>query len=122
MSAGEGSIAADALTVVHWGYQLNGGRVLPPALTQAMTTPGQGETGGIGYGLGTMIFPGIGKPDLAVGHTGAVSLAGPHGSEDGYSTMLVTLPALHLSLAVLSPSPDLKLDATVDHLLAAALA
>lgn len=123
VAGGAGSIAADALTVARWGYQLYGGHLLPPDLTRAMITPGKGNTGGpIRYGLGTMIFPYVGEPNLAVGHTGAVSLAGPHGGEDGYSTMLVTVPALHLSVAVLSPSVDATLDSIVDGLLAAAVA
>ena len=122
VSAGAGSIAADALTVARWGYQLYGGQVLPPTLTRAMTTRQSVDTGYNGYGLGAMIFPDYGEPHPAVGHGGNVSLPGPHGGVDGYSTILVTVPDLHVSVAVLTPSADAQLDSIVDGLIAAAVA
>ena len=54
-----------------------------------MITPQRHDAGRIGYGLGTASYPDFGEPNLA----GGLSLAGPHGGEDGYTTILVTVPA-----------------------------
>jgi D-alanyl-D-alanine carboxypeptidase len=64
-------IAADAPTVARWGYQLYGARLLSAKSVLEMTTqPSQDSIfPGVGYGLGTMTFTGLGT-DAAYGHTG----------------------------------------------------
>jgi hypothetical protein len=89
-----------------------------------MTTPqspGSGNAGSGGYGLGTMIFPEVAGHHRALGHMGGLSLPGPHGGDDGYTTVMVSVPELRVSIAVLTPSSDGDLRSIVDGLLAAAL-
>lgn len=81
-----GGMAADAASVARWGYQLYGGRVVPPAIVTAMTG-GDSE-----YGLGTMRFSlllGLGE---AYGHIGMAP---------GYTTMLAVVPQKRLAAAIL---------------------
>lgn len=96
-------VAADASTLARWGYQLYGGRVLPPRLTAMMLTSASSASifPGTGYGLGTMLFEGL-SPDVAVGHLGDLGL---------YSAALVVVPARHQSIAVLADGlmPDSRL-------------
>lgn len=83
-----GGIAADAPTLATWGYRLYGGLILPPERTVELATPVAS-----GYGLGTMIVPGLAGPDLFVGHFGGIN---------GYSTQLIVDPTRRLSIAVLT--------------------
>jgi D-alanyl-D-alanine carboxypeptidase len=104
-------IAADAATVARWGYQLYGGRLLPPGSVAAMTSEPSVENiaPGIGYGLGTMVFPGLG-PDVAYGHAG---------EDAGYSALLAVVPARHLAVAVLVPESGRPTELIVRDLIAA---
>lgn len=97
-------MAADAMTTALWGYQLYGGRVLPPAQVTEMMA-GLGE-----YGLGTMRFSqqfGIGE---AYGHTGQTP---------GYSTVLVVVPDHRVSVALLLTEGQRDLSTTLTTLLTA---
>jgi CubicO group peptidase (beta-lactamase class C family) len=121
LAAGAGSIAADAATVARWGYELYGGLVLPTAMTTAMTTP-QIQSG-IGYGLGTVIFRDYAGSHPAVGHTGLIGVPAPHrprGVFDGYTSLLVAVPDLRVSVAVLAPAVQVNLSSIANELLAAA--
>jgi D-alanyl-D-alanine carboxypeptidase len=91
-------IAADAQTVALWGYQLYGARLLAPASVQAMTTEPTPDQlfPGLGYALGTMVFFDL-ATDRAYGHEGS----GP-----ASSSILVVVPARHVSLAILIPEED----------------
>jgi D-alanyl-D-alanine carboxypeptidase len=104
-------IAADAATVARWGYQLYGGRLLPPRSVAAMTSEPSVENirPGVGYGLGTMVFPGLGT-DAAYGHAG---------QDAGYSALLAVVPARHLAVAVLIPDSGRPTELIVRDLLAA---
>ena len=88
-------IAADAQNVALWGYQLYGARLLTDASVQAMTTQPTPDPvfTGVGYALGTMVFSDL-ATDPAYGHEGS----GP-----ASTSILVVVPARHLSLAVLIP-------------------
>jgi D-alanyl-D-alanine carboxypeptidase len=83
-----GGIAADAPTLASWGYRLYGGLILPPDRTVELSTPV-----GPGYGLGTMIVPGLTGTDLLVGHLGGIN---------GYATLRAVDPTRKLSIAILS--------------------
>lgn len=86
LAAAPGGLAADAPTVARWGYQLYGGRVVPADLVSQMTD-GDGE-----YGLGTMLFTrqfGLGE---AYGHRGDMP---------DHTSLLVVVPAKHVSIALI---------------------
>jgi D-alanyl-D-alanine carboxypeptidase len=104
-------IAADAPTLALWGYDLYGSRLLSPAWVAALTT--QPSTDyvfpSIGYALGTMVFYQL-STDPAYGHEGG----GP-----ASTSILVVVPARHLSLAVLVPEEGRNLDTIVTDLLRA---
>lgn len=85
--AAAGGLAADAPTVAHWGYQLYGGRVLPPDLVSEMTTKGAGP-----YGLGTELYPN----ELDIGPA-----CGHFGSNPDHTSALVVVPAKKISVAVM---------------------
>jgi D-alanyl-D-alanine carboxypeptidase len=104
-------IAADAATVARWGYQLYGGRLLPAESVRAMTSQPSVENiaPGIGYGLGTMVFPGLGT-ETAYGHLG---------QDAGYSALMAVVPARHLAVAVLIPESDRPTELIARDLLAA---
>ena len=93
-----GGIAADAQTVALWGYQLYGARLLAPASVKAMTTePAPDQLfPGLGYALGTMVFSDL-ATDPGYGHEGS----GP-----ASTSILVVVPARHLSLAILMSEED----------------
>lgn len=98
------AMAADAMTTALWGYQLYGGRVLPPAQVTEMTA-GQEE-----YGLGTMRFSqqfGLGE---AYGHLGQTP---------GYSTALVVVPEHRVAVALLLTEGQRDLSTTLTTLLTA---
>lgn len=107
-----GGLAADAATVARWGYQLYGDRLVSSASVEAMTHPPSQATvfPGIGYGLGTEVFGGLGT-DLAIGHLG---------SDPFYSTMLAVVPARHLAAAVLVPQGRRDVEQIMRDLLEAA--
>lgn len=83
-----GGIAADAASVARWGYELYGGRLLPPDAVREMTTVGPG-----GYGLGTEIepLPNVGTDE---GHTGIIP---------GYTSALIVVPERQTAVSVLIP-------------------
>jgi D-alanyl-D-alanine carboxypeptidase len=86
LSAAPAGLAADAPTVARWGYQLYGGRVIPGDLVSQMID-GDGD-----YGLGTMLFTqqfGVGD---AYGHRGDMP---------DHTSLLVVIPAKHVSIALL---------------------
>ena len=91
-------IAADAQTVALWGYQLYGARLLAPASVRAMTTQPTPDQlfPDLGYALGTMVFTDL-ATDPGYGHEGS----GP-----ASSSILVVVPARHLSLAILIPEEN----------------
>lgn len=80
-------LAADAPTIARWGYQLYGGRVLPPDLVSEMTTKGAGP-----YGLGTELYP----TELEIG-----SACGHAGSNLDHTSVLVVVPGKKISAAVM---------------------
>jgi D-alanyl-D-alanine carboxypeptidase len=82
-----GSIAADATTLARWGYDLYGGRRLPPEAVSQMVTVERGQI----YGLGTIVEQPI-TPDSGVGHGGDIV---------GYSSSLLVIPTRQLAVAVL---------------------
>ena len=91
----DGGLAADAPTVARWGYQLYGGRVLPPDLVNEMIK-GDGE-----YGLGTMRFSeqfGIGT---AYGHGG---------DSPDHTSLLIVIPAKKVSISVLLADGNRNVD------------
>lgn len=90
-----GSLAADAPTVAHWGYQLYGGRVLPMELVGEMTT-GDGD-----YGLGTMLFTRLFGIGTAFGHRGDMPDS---------TSLLVVIPEKKLSIALLLADGDRHID------------
>lgn len=106
-----GGMAADAPTLARWGYQLYGARLLPAETVHAMMTPETAGTvfPGVGYGLGTMLFLGLGT-EANVGHSGR---------SPAYSSMLAVIPARHLSAAILIPDEDRDTEAIMDELFAA---
>jgi CubicO group peptidase (beta-lactamase class C family) len=83
-----GGIAADAASVARWGYDLYGGRLLPPYAVREMTTAGPG-----GYGLGTEVAP---LPNLGTdeGHIGVTA---------GYTSALIVVPERQTAVSVLIP-------------------
>lgn len=86
LAAAPGGLAADAPTIARWGYQLYGGRIIAPDLVSQMTD-GDGE-----YGLGTMLFTqqfGLGE---AFGHRGDMP---------DHTSLLVMIPAKHVSVALI---------------------
>ncbi|WP_427894509.1 serine hydrolase domain-containing protein [Kribbella sp. GL6] len=86
LAAAPGGLAADAPTVARWGYQLYGGRVIPPDLVSQMTD------GEFEYGLGTMLFTdqfGLGD---AYGHRGDMP---------DHTSLLVVVPAKRVSIALI---------------------
>ena len=91
-------IAADAQTVALWGYQLYGARLLAPTSVRAMTTEPTPDQlfPGVGYGLGTMVYTDL-ATDPGYGHGGS----GP-----ASTSILVVVPARHLSLAILIPEEN----------------
>jgi D-alanyl-D-alanine carboxypeptidase len=104
MTAANGGLAADAPTVAYWGYQLYGGRVLPPELLQQMTA-GEGE-----YGLGTMLFTlqfGIGT---AFGHRGQMP---------DHSSIMVVVPDHKVAFSVLLANGNKNPDTVASELAAA---
>jgi D-alanyl-D-alanine carboxypeptidase len=103
-------IAADAPTVARWGYQLYGARLLSAKSVLEMTTqPSQDSVfPGVGYGLGTMAFTGLGT-DAAYGHAG---------EWQGYTTLLAVIPSRHLSAAVLIPEAGRHPESVMRDLLA----
>ncbi|MFG1623201.1 serine hydrolase domain-containing protein [Kribbella sp. NPDC049227] len=97
--AASGGLAADAPTVARWGYQLYGGRVLPPDLVSQMTTKGNAP-----YGLGTMLFTlqfGLGT---AYGHFGDMP---------DHTSLLVVVPAKKVSVALLVADGGRHLDSAI---------
>ncbi|MFC6156593.1 serine hydrolase domain-containing protein [Kribbella jiaozuonensis] len=80
-----GGLAADAPTVARWGYQLYGGRVLPPGPTGELTK-------GTDYGLGTMLMARQFGLGTAYGHVGD----GPD-----HSSLLVVIPEKRVSVALI---------------------
>jgi D-alanyl-D-alanine carboxypeptidase len=84
--AAAGGLAADAPTVAHWGYQLYGGRVLPPDLVSEMTK-GDGP-----YGLGTELFQNVLDIGAAFGHVG---------DSPDHTSVLVVVPAKKVSVALM---------------------
>jgi CubicO group peptidase (beta-lactamase class C family) len=104
-------IAADAPTLALWGYDLYGSRLLPAASVRTMTS--QPSTDyvfpSVGYALGTMVFYQL-STDAAYGHEGS----GP-----ASSSILVVVPARHLSLAVLAPEEGRDLEPIATDLLRA---
>jgi len=105
-------IAADAATIADWGNELyGGGRLLAPVLVRDMMIPptNTGVAPGIGYGLGTMVFEGLGT-DVTVGHIGA---------DRCYTSMLAAVPARHLAAAVLIPQGSREVVPIMRDLLAA---
>ncbi len=84
--AAPGGLAADAPTVARWGYELYGGRVLPPDLVRQMTD-GDGE-----YGLGTMRFTRLFGIGDAYGHGGDMP---------DHTSLLVVIPSERVSIAVI---------------------
>ncbi|RZU12005.1 D-alanyl-D-alanine carboxypeptidase [Kribbella rubisoli] len=100
-AAAYGGLAADAPTVARWGYQLYGGRVLPPDLVGVMTK-GDGE-----YGLGTMRFTqqfGIGD---AYGHRGDMP---------DHTSLLIVIPAKRISIALILADGGRNVDRTMREL------
>jgi D-alanyl-D-alanine carboxypeptidase len=83
-----GGIAADAASVARWGYELYGGRLLPPDVVREMTKAGPGS-----YGLGTEIEP-LPKFGTDEGHTGLIP---------GYSSDLLVVPERQTAVCVLIP-------------------
>ncbi len=86
LAAASAGLAADAPTVARWGYQLYGGRVLPPDLVAEMTK-GEGE-----YGLGTELF----REDIGIGTS-----YGHFGDISDHTSVLVVIPEKKVSAAVL---------------------
>ncbi|ONI72317.1 hypothetical protein BWI15_19920 [Kribbella sp. ALI-6-A] len=86
LAAANGGATADAPSVARWGYQLYGGRVLPAELVAAMTA-GEGD-----YGLGTRRF------SLRFGNAPAY---GHDGNFPDHCSIVVAIPALRVSIAVL---------------------
>jgi D-alanyl-D-alanine carboxypeptidase len=84
-----GGLAADAPSLARWGYDLYGGRVLPPDQVTALTT-GWTDSYGLGTRLGYHNFR-----DVTVGHDGAVK---------GYVSDLTVLPGDRIAVAVLVPA------------------
>jgi D-alanyl-D-alanine carboxypeptidase len=84
--AAAGGLAADAPTVAHWGYQLYGGRVLPPDLVGEMTK-GDGP-----YGLGTELFANALGIGTSYGH---------YGDNPDHTSLLVVVPAKQVSVAMM---------------------
>ena len=84
-----GGIAADAESVAQWGYELYGGRLLPPHAVHEMIKPGPE-----GYGLGTAVESLSNLPWTGIGHTGGIP---------GYSTGLIVVPEHQTAVAVLLP-------------------
>jgi hypothetical protein len=64
---------------------------------------------GVGYGLGTMLFLGVGT-EANVGHTGR---------SPAYSSMLAVIQARHLSAAILIPEEERDTEAIMKDLFAA---
>lgn len=83
-----GGIAADAASVARWGYELYGGRLLPPYAVREMTIAGP-----TGYGLGTEVTR---LPDLGTdeGHLGRTA---------GYTSALIVVPERQTAVSVLIP-------------------
>jgi D-alanyl-D-alanine carboxypeptidase len=106
-----GGMAADAPTLARWGYQLYGARLLPAETVHAMMTLESAGTvfPGVGYGLGTMLFLGLGT-ETTVGHSGR---------SPAYSSMLAVIPARHLSAAILIPDEERDTEAIMEDLFAA---
>jgi D-alanyl-D-alanine carboxypeptidase len=106
-------IAADAMTVATWGYQLYGSRLLPAESVRAMTSQPSTENivAGIGYGLGTMDLPGL-STDAAYGHLG---------QDPGYTALLAVLPARRLAAVVLIPEENRSVETIMRDLLAVRL-
>jgi D-alanyl-D-alanine carboxypeptidase len=96
-----GSIAADAPTLASWGYQLYGGRVLPPDDVRQMATVCDGSRYGMGTLIGTQGIP------TAVGHSGEIP---------GYSSYLLVVPERRLSVAVLAPRREFDPVTTAEEL------
>jgi D-alanyl-D-alanine carboxypeptidase len=69
------------------GYQLYGGRVLPPDLVSEMTTKGDGP-----YGLGTELYP----DELAIG-----AAYGHFGDNPDHTSVLAVVPAKKLAAAMI---------------------
>jgi D-alanyl-D-alanine carboxypeptidase len=101
-----GSIAADALTLARWGYNLYGGRLLAPDAVRTMATPCQDD-----YGLGTVIMR-LPRQRVAVGHDGSIP---------GYSAFLLVIPERQLALAILFPRSDVDSYGLTEELVDAAL-
>jgi D-alanyl-D-alanine carboxypeptidase len=104
-------VAADAPTLALWGYELYGSRLLPAASVGTMTSQPSSDYvfPSVGYALGTMVFYQL-STDAAYGHEGG----GP-----ASSSILVVVPARHLSLAVLAPEEGRDLEPIVSDLLRA---
>ena len=81
-----GGMAADAASLVRWGWLLYGGSVLLAESLAEMTTIAGLER----YGLGTQRFPVSGG--AAYGHSGAI---------DGYRSLLIVPPAERVAVVVL---------------------
>ncbi|WP_410787696.1 serine hydrolase domain-containing protein [Kribbella sp. C-35] len=104
LSAANAGLAADAPTVARWGYELYGGRVLPPELVADMTS-GEG-----GYGLGTMLFSQQFGIDPAYGHRGDMP---------DHSSLLIVIPAKKLAVSLLLADGNKHVDTTMTELLTA---
>ena len=105
---GCGSMAGDAPSIARWGYELYGGRLLPPAVIGQMTnrqTP-SGIGGGVGYGLGTIIYPRSFGPQLLVGHDGLIARIDSGDESAGYRTLLIIDPTRQFSLALFAPTTN----------------
>ncbi|TDO49865.1 CubicO group peptidase (beta-lactamase class C family) [Kribbella sp. VKM Ac-2527] len=100
------SLAADAPTIARWGYQLYGGRVGPAELVRQMSL-GEGN-----FGLGTMLFSYTFGNFLAFGHSGQLP---------DHTSMLVSVPELRLSVAVLVAAGGKDADELAGELIRAAV-
>ncbi len=87
--AAAGGLAADAPTIARWGYQLYGGRVLPPDLVSEMTTKGDAPGP---YGLGTGLYPN----ELAIG-----AAYGHFGDNPDHTSVLAVVPTKKLAAAII---------------------
>jgi CubicO group peptidase (beta-lactamase class C family) len=88
---GGGGLCASAVDLVRFGQALLDGRLLPPAMRQAMFTPQRTSDGNeLDYGLGVRVARRDGR--LVVAHSGAQSRV---------STMLLMLPDAGVVVVVL---------------------
>lgn len=101
-----GAVAASPSDVAIFGWNLYGGRVLSPDLTELMSENYGSTVGGQNYGLGTRIWTFAGIPHH--GHTGSLM---------DYRNILMYIPEADISIAMHTHEPHSNWFSLVDAML-----